>query len=183
MPAEVAGNYWHGICHADIGTRVDWRTFAAVWGAGLSTLLALSRIEWPLVSFEPGRPPTNLDSRVWVRVRIINSSKRSLVVVGISQFQRWRRSERIKLFREPDVGSNNTEAATIQEIKFSQHSYDNTLPLYVSGEKSVVVRIAEITGDASHFLVFWWHRNGLLGFRLPLFVRVSAHLARQINGA
>jgi hypothetical protein len=161
---------------------MDWRTFAAVWGAGLSTLLALSRIEWPLVSFEPGRPPTNLDSRVWVRVRIINPSQRSLVVVGISQFQRWHRRELIKLFREPEANSNNTEP-TIQEIKFSQYSYGNTLPLYVSGEKSVVVRIAEITGDASHFLVFWWHRNWLLGFRLPLFVRVSAHLARQINGA
>jgi hypothetical protein len=80
------------------------------------------------------------------------------------------------------VGTNNTEI-TIQEIKFSQHSYHDELLLYVPGEKSAVVRIADITGDASHILVFWWHRNWLLGFRLPLFVRVSAHLARQINGA
>jgi hypothetical protein len=114
-----------------IGTRVDWRTFAAVWGAGLSTLLALSRIEWPFVSFEPGRPPTNGDSSVWVRVRIINPSKRSLVVVRASQFQRWRRSERIKFILEP-------KESLRQEIEsaFAKHSYDKGLLVYVQVRKA-----------------------------------------------
>src|SRR5690242_17259378 len=82
------------------GMRVDWRTIAALWGAGLSTLLALSSIKWPFVSFEPGRPPTKTEPRIWIRVRIINPSKRSLVIVGTSQFQRWRRSDHIKYFHE-----------------------------------------------------------------------------------
>jgi hypothetical protein len=164
--------------------HLEWRTFAAVWGAGLSTLLALSSIEWPVVSFEPGLPPTTLDPRVWVRVRIMNPSKRSLVIAGNCKGQVSLRhgSGRIRFFHEPDLGSNNDEAA-IQNIKFAQHSYDKELLLYVSGEKSAVVRIAEIAADGFYILVFWWHRNWLLGFKLPLFIRISARLAREINGA
>jgi hypothetical protein len=164
------------------GTHMEWRTFAAVWGAGLSTLLALSRIEWPLVSFEPGSPLGRFDAPAWVRIRIMNPSKRSLVVVGMGQVRLRRGSGRIEFFHERDVGSNNDEAG-IQDIKFAQRSYDKELRLYVPGEKSAVVRIVTSMADGCHILVFWWHRNWLLGRCLPLFVRVSARRARQINGA
>jgi hypothetical protein len=113
----------------------------------------------------------------------MNPSKRSLIIAGNCKNQISLRhgSGRIRFFHERDLGSNNEEAA-IQDIKFARHSYDKELLLYVSGEQSAVIRIAEITADGSYILVFWWHRNWLLGFKLPLFIRVSERFARQING-
>jgi hypothetical protein len=160
---------------------VEWQTIAAVWGAGLSTFLALSRLlpEWPLVTLESGSPPRNFHP-AWVRIRIMNWSKRSLVIVKMDQFSLGRGGGRIEFFHELDI---RNEGAAAQEIKFAQRSFDTELLVRISGENSVVVRIAAISADNSHLLVFWWHRHWFLGFSLPLCVRVSARLARQINGA
>jgi hypothetical protein len=161
---------------------LEWRTLAAIWGAGLSTFLALSSLlpEWPLVTLEPGAPPRDF-APAWVRIRIINPSKKSLVVVRMSQISLRRSSEHLQFFRERDL-KINTDEAVVQEIKFAQRAFDKELLAYVPGEKSAVVRIAAIIADGTHVLVFWWHRNWLLGFNLPLCIRVSARVVRQING-
>jgi hypothetical protein len=160
---------------------MQWQTFAAVWGAGLSSFLALTRLlpEWPLVTVEPGSQPLEFNP-AWVRIRIMNPSKRSLVVVKMDQFSLRRGGGHIEFFRESDT---RNEDAAAQEIKFAQRSSGKELLVRVPGENSVVVRIAAISADSSHLLVFWWHRHWLLGFNLPLCVTVSACLAKQINGA
>jgi len=99
----------------------------------------------------------------------------------MSQISLGRRNKPLQFFHERDLNINTDDAA-VQEIKFAQRAFDKQLLAYVPGEKSVVVRIAAITTEGDHLLAFWWHRNWLLGFSLPLCVRISARLARQING-
>ena len=131
---------------------MQWQTIAAVWGASLSTFLALSRLvpEWPLVTIEPGSPPRDFDP-AWVRIRIMNPSKRSLVVVSMGQISLRRSGERIEFFHERHTTKEDVAA---QEIKFAQRSFGRELLVYVPGEKSTVVRIAAITANVSHLLVF-----------------------------
>jgi len=161
---------------------MDWRTFAAAWGAGLSTFLALSRLipEWPLVTLEPGGPPGEFEP-AWIRIRVMNPAKRFLIITEMSQISLKHSSNQVQFFHERDV--RKPEDKVLEAIKFAQRAFGKDLLVYVPGEGNAFIRIAAITAGTNQILLFWWHRNWLLGFSLPICVRVSSHLARQINGA
>jgi hypothetical protein len=105
---------------------MDWRTIAAVWGAGLSTFLALSRLipEWPLVTLKPGGPPADFNP-AWIRIRVMNPSKRFLLITKTSQIPLKRGSKEIQFFHERDVRDPDEKA--LQEVKFAHRAFSKDL--------------------------------------------------------
>lgn len=68
--------------------ELDWKTAAAVWGAGLSTVLALKSwlADRPMVTFEPTYENQSVRSQ-WFFIRIKNTTEHSLRIRRLRVFR------------------------------------------------------------------------------------------------
>jgi hypothetical protein len=75
--------------------HADWKTVTAIWGAGLSTLLALRSwlADRPLVTFEPTYEKQSIHQQ-WFFIRVKNTTGRPLCV------------RRIRIFRPTEADVN-----------------------------------------------------------------------------
>lgn len=152
-----------------------WRTFAAVWGAVLSTVLAFLRLlpEPPLLNLEP----YDRSSPEWIRLRVINLSKRPLVIEGHRQIRF--RGNRAPLGLVLDAALDPQQAS---EEFYARMGRRAQYPrFYVRPESGFPLLVSQVHKNTDRVLILCWHRNWLIPVKLPAFIRVSRKTVEQIN--
>lgn len=130
---------------------MDWKTWTAMWGAGLSTWLALR--SWlknrPLITFEPTSPRQQVDLQ-WYLIRLRNTTGQPIVFHSV----------RVYLPRKAQVQLISNR----QRIIPRQHNKPKNLLLYPGQEIFVQV---DLSGFDTHFIAMlrWNFLPG--GLHLP----------------
>lgn len=150
--------------------------FLAVYGAALSTILALAKIipEWPHITFARHEP----EAEGVLLLRVTNPAKRALFIEGNTQFP-----QSAPPFGLADHQPLNRRADIV--AAFEHHmDYPRVTPrLCVPAGGEGFIRVSKIEGDDERLIVFWWHRSWLLKLKLPMWVRVSERLVSLVNRA
>ena len=147
----------------------------AIYGVGLSTILALAKIipEWPVVTLVLAGGPD--DHSPGVSLSVFNPAKRSLFIEGNKQFPRpapaFHLRERRTLNRREEI----TRA-------FDEHLQPPRLTprLFVPAQGEAFLNVSGMD-ETKRLIVLWWHRNSLIPLRLPVFVWVSSSVASVVN--
>jgi hypothetical protein len=147
----------------------------AIYGAGLSTILALAKIipEWPVVTLVPVDRPD--DYFPAVSLSVFNPAKRSLFIEGNRQFPR---SAPAFHLRERRILNRREEVTRVYEERLEPPRL--TPRLFVPAQGEAFLNVSGMD-EAKRLIVLWWHRNWLIPLRLPVFVLVSASLASVVN--
>lgn len=156
---------------------MGWRTVAALWGAGLSTLLAITRLpDPPILRLEPGSA-TASEPR-WLTLRVINDSKRALLVNGYWRIPLRPRGSMLRVF--PSGRDSPDEWRRFSEREAQDRSWRQANPrFHLLGDTDHVLRIGPIEDKCLWIVVVWWHRNYALS--LPAFVTVTRRIADTID--
>lgn len=154
-------------------------TLLAIWGAALSTILALVKLipEWPVLSVWPSSTP-GADLATTIEVRVFNPAKRPLFIEG--SFQLPLRASKFRIIdnRPLELREHITRAFEDQ-MGYTRKGQPR---LYVAAEDWAILSVSGIEAGTSRTIVFWWHRNWLLRWvRFPAIVRVSSDLAEMLN--
>lgn len=142
----------------------SWRDFAAVWGACLSTVLALSRllIPRPVFHIEPAQKPAGD-----LLLRIVNPGRKMVLV---------RRGWSVRL------GSKDSEVRT---LIYGPGTAENDVPPTVlaipsEGEERLLVEFFGVR--PSVLTVFWWRRSWLFSaIAVPVPVVLSKARADRLK--
>lgn len=149
---------------------LTWRDIAAIWGAGLSTLLALGALlpSRPRFEIEPGEPPSSD-----LTLRISNPSTRHRLVRDV-----WRANL---------AGSSHSLGLYTRQTRLIDAGIAGSLNLLVrSGEEKVVQIncVEDRAGSCGRWLIlFIWRGNWLLPVGFPVLVYVSTRRAAKLNSA
>jgi hypothetical protein len=150
----------------------------AIWGAGLSTILALAKIipEWPVVSVAPAQRPDDTPSSVTLVV--FNPARRPLFIEGNWQFPRD--LPMLRIFEQRALEGHREAARAIDERK---HGFTMRLPrVFVPAQGTAYLTVSEVTEGTDRTIILRWHRNWLCRWlRFPVPVRVSSDLAAMMN--
>jgi hypothetical protein len=158
---------------------MDWRTVTAVWGAGLSTLLALQKLvpERPILALGPARgsarPP-------YVLLQLTNPSQQPLFIVGCRQIRLSGPRQDYGVILDAPL-SLHEDIARVIDAK--ARGGPGAFPLiHVPPQGTVTLRISRITEHSGRVIVLLWHRNWWpLSFKMWSMMRVTSALAEQIN--
>jgi hypothetical protein len=133
----------------------------------------------PIITLEPA---DNASTPAYVRLRVINPSKRAMFIDGCSQIPFSSARNRFSIIVDQPLNQRREEIAHAFEIK-SRGKNKRHLKLYVAADSTGLLRVGGICDGSAWLLIIWWHRNwALLPFvRVPAFVRVTSKLAAQIN--
>ncbi|NUJ81422.1 hypothetical protein HUN39_15595 [Methylocystis sp. FS] len=148
----------------------EWRDFAAIWGAVLSSLLALARFlpDRPQFEIEPGKSvPCDLI------LRIINPAKSMRLVRDLC---------RIKIGR----GGANVIGLYIEKTRLIDTGIPGTLLLAIKAEseREVMINCLSEKDKPSRWLIlFLWRGSWFLPIYFPAFVYVSTKRATKLNAA
>jgi len=148
-----------------------FRDVAAIWGAGLSTLILLAKLlpSRPLFLLEPGQPPT-----ADLTVRIINPSKSMRLV---RERYRWKLT-----------GQGRVIGVFTRRSRLSDAGIPGTLVLALKGESEATVLI-NCLGDRDQpdvgrwLICFVWRGSWMIPVGIPAFIFVSTARAKQLNAA
>lgn len=150
--------------------ELDWKAITGLWGAGLSTLLAV-------LGLMAGRPictfsPTNAGDNRNVRLRIDNPSKRPMQISRIKSSNKLN----IKCFKDGNLVTKRDaiESHITEQINFG------TFEVFIPGESHAHIWLGNLDSTSRGWLVLRWHRHGWLP-RLPLVVRIDGERLLQIN--
>ena len=152
--------------------ELSWRDIAAIWGAGLSTFLALTKLlpSKPMFHLEPGDPPSSD-----LTLRIMNPGKRMLIV---RERFRWR-----------IAGAEDVLGIFTERSRLDQMGVPGTLVVAVPSEGETLVSINCLSrrvgaeADSQWLLVFAWSAGWLLPLSIPALVYVSSKRARELDAA
>jgi hypothetical protein len=152
--------------------ELTWRDIAALWGAGLSTLIVLTRLlpTRPLFFLEP-RPGD--DSTTDAIIRIINLDKSMRLV---RERYRWRLTGKGRFI------------GVFTKSRTDDAGKPGTLLLAVKGESEATVKINcfnayDHKGTSRWLLCFTWRGAWLLPISIPHFVYLSTKRVEQLNAA
>ena len=148
-----------------------WRDFAAIWGAGLSTLLVLVKLlpTRPRFHLEPGeRPSSDLT------LRVINPAKSMRLVR--------------ELFRWHISGSQNALGIYTGKTPLDQAGVPGSLLIAIKGEDEKSVRINCIinqdrTENNRWLVCLGWQGQWVIPMWLPVPVLISTRRAERLNTA
>lgn len=149
---------------------MNWRDAAALWGAGLSTFLALASLlpSRPRFHVEPGEPP-GID----LLIRVVNPAKRMCFVRELWRVQLGGPDRSLGVYT---VKTPSAEVGVPGSLWISIESEDET--------RVVVNCIDGRTGFENCWLiVFGWQGPWLLPVWVPVPVLVSTARARRLNAA
>ncbi len=147
--------------------ELGWREIAALWGAGLSTVLAFLKF-LPLAPQFAFEPETGTSSRPYCHLKVSNPGKSTLY------FRTWKR---IAL----RGGKDGLQIATCYTPMDKGVGTDARYAVGPNGELSFHV-IASVPEDL--WLVIWsWHRGWMLPLRLPCLMVISGARIGAINAA
>jgi hypothetical protein len=153
--------------------ELTWRDIAALWGAGLSTLIVLTRLlpTRPLFFLEP-RPRD--DSTTDAIIRIINPEKSMRLV---RECYRWRLT-----------GNGTVIGVFTRKSRLCDAGVAGTLLLAVKGESETTVKIncfkeRDHKGTSRWLLCFTWRGAWLFPIGIPHFVYLSTKRIEQLNAA
>jgi len=152
----------------------DTALYIAIYGAGLSTVLALVKLipEWPIITLVPAAIPD-----VDVSLQIINPAKRPLFIDGSTQFPRHK--PRFRIFEQRSLDTREEIARAFEERMGHRPPGPR---VFVPAEGTALLTVRGIEYEEERLIVFWWHRNWLFRhLRLPAIVRVSSNLVSIIN--
>jgi hypothetical protein len=151
-----------------------WRDAAALWGAALSTLLAIGGI----LSYRPRFhvEPSN-QGGVDLTVRIVNPSKRMRFVK--------------ELWRFPPFGTPRRALGvyTDRTLEMGVAGEPGSLWLAIKGEDAVTVMVnclvnPKTVGNARWLVIFGWQGSWVVSwFWLPIPVFLSTSRANRLNAA
>lgn len=143
---------------------ISLRDIAAIWGAGLSTLLALSY-------FLPARPYFHLEPGEMndLRIRIVNPA-RDMVFV-----REWFR------FR---LGGSETALGVFSDgSRFEDMGRSGTVHVGIPGEGSGYITVNTLKPGSIWLVVLRWRRQWLLPIWIPKVVFLSGHRAAEMKAA
>jgi hypothetical protein len=117
----------------------------------------------------------------YVRLRVINPSKRAMFIDGCSQISLSSVRDRFSIIADQPLNQRE-EIAHAFEIRLRGKD-KRYVKLYVPPESTGLLRVSRIHDGSARLLIIWWHRNwALLPYvKVPAFVRVTSRLAAQIN--
>jgi hypothetical protein len=150
---------------------LSWRDFAAIWGAGLSSLIVLARFlqARPRFKTEPGKLPTSDQI-----LRIVNPAKNMRLI---------RERFRVK------VSGDGCEIGIFTgKSRVCDLGVPGTLLFAIKGEDEREVTIIfannkSLNVNGRWIVCFTWHGDWLLPFPIPAFVYISTKRAAQLNTA
>jgi hypothetical protein len=148
-----------------------WRDFAALWGAGLSTLLVLAKLlpSRPRFHLEPGdRPSSDLT------LRIINPSKNMRLVR--------------ELFRYQLSGSEKALGIYTGKTPLDLAGVPGSLLVAIKGEHEKEVSIncvinQDQTENNRWLVCFGWQGQWIIPIWFPVLVFISTKRASRLNAA
>jgi hypothetical protein len=152
-------------------TDISWKDAAAIWGAGLSTLIVLTKLlpSRPVFLVEPGDAPVSD-----LTIRIINPAKSMRIV---------RERFRVKLW-----GRGTVIGVYSRKSRMMDAGVPGTLVLAVKGESETSVSVNCATerdqqGSGGWLICFTWRGSWLIPLGIPAFVLVSTKRAALFNAA
>jgi hypothetical protein len=167
---------------------MSWQTVAAVWGAGLSSLLALSKLvpKFPLVFLTA--PERDEIETAMLSVR--NLSTRTLFIAGnwqfscptldlIEEYPLDRNDEIARAFAEHDGQHQRRPALRIGNRTWVIRG--STPHLYVPPERTALVRVSGVKEGSERLIVLWCYRNWLIPLWLPICVRIPSELTELVT--
>jgi hypothetical protein len=128
--------------------------FLGIWGAGVSTILALAKIipEWPIVSIAPAVNPE--DTPPSVTLIVFNPARRPLFIEGNRQFiwQDWwlrRASRNLRIFEQRPLEVQREVARAIDERKYG---FTEELPrVFIPAGETAYLRVGETINYRLHY--------------------------------
>jgi hypothetical protein len=166
------------VAWADRAVAVTGTLLVAMYGAALSTVLAVARLfaSWPVVVLAPG---ARLDVDRSAVLQVTNPARRPLFIRDLTQ--RPRDKPGFGVFERPPESLN----AQLEEIALNyeqtQHEVGRLQVFVPPGETASLV-VRGIEPDMERLVVLWWTRGGLIRWLLPTApVRISAELAALAN--
>jgi hypothetical protein len=153
---------------------MTWQAAVAIYGAGLSTFLALSRLDVPIVTLEPVRGSSDA-----VEIQIFNPSGRALFVEVGRQIRRAGPDGDYKISHRRTLD----EEQAAREFDLPQQDRQYHPKVYVPPSATARLLVSGITNDADRMIVLRWHRNWwpLWFIKMPSFARIAADRVRQMN--
>jgi hypothetical protein len=153
---------------------MTWQAAVAIYGAGLSSFLALSRLDAPIATLEPVRGSSDA-----VEIQIFNPSRRALFVRVGRQIRRAGPNADYKINHRRTLD----EEQAAREFDLSQQDRQYHPEVYVPPSATVRLLVNGITNDADRVIVLRWHRNWwpLWFIEMPSFTRIAADQIRQMN--
>lgn len=144
---------------------MEWRDLAAVWGAGLSTYLAVERyfIDRPYSYWK------DYDEKDCIILVFRNPSKKHLQISSVCM---------LGLGEKPSISKPVGSVRSSLEEAVDQHK--NMFRLYFPPERGVELKF-NVPEGCCKLLVFWWHRHSMPIIRLPHFVFVRHKNISQIK--
>lgn len=159
---------------------LNWRDYAAIWGAGLSTALAIGG--WlktrPLFMLGPSDHTHQQDQNL--RITIRNLEEKPVQIAKVILI-RWRGP--IGMFRVSD----STRETVVDVVEWMDLVNDKgkiafgEYPIFIEGKSDYRLRLNTIQPKTKALIVFLWHRFWTLPFLLPSWVLVTRYRADQIN--
>ena len=159
---------------------MDWRTIAALWGAVLSTALALLKLvpEHSIVVIAPARasavPP-------YVLVHLVNPSRQPLFIVGYRQIRLSGPHQDYGVIRNSPLSAHEDIARAFAARSRGARQFFPMI--HVPPEGTATLRVSRIAENSGRVIVLFWHRNWwpLSFVKLWSCIRVTYDLADQIN--
>ena len=148
----------------------NWTTALAIWGAGLSTVLAWARfLPRPKVILAPWPAERPQASRL--EMRVINNSSWPIEIYKVCRVRLSGQSVEFMANSDPETPLSN----------WFDWDESGEFYLYVPPHKSGSVFLHGLAPDSRSLLMFMWHGGPILPVRNPLFVYVSGRHAERVS--
>ncbi len=147
----------------------DWTTAFAIWGAGLSTVLAWARfLPRPRIVLTPW--PAERPQPSQLEMRVVNGSSWPIEIYKV---------KRLRISGKPIEFAPNTDPETPLSNWFDWDE-SGEIYLHVPAHKTGSIFMRGLSEDSRSLLIFHWHSGPVLPVRNPLWVYVSGrHAARM----
>ena len=158
---------------------MSWALGVAIYGAGLSTVLALSRLnaKRPVICLARAQKPG--DDPPSARLQIVNHAKRPLFIDGSRQIRVRGPRKKFGIVEQQPLYQQETIARAYAERRGDRSRYPR---LYVPAEGEAFLSVSGIEDGSARLVIIWWHRNWLFHrLRLPEPVWVTSDLVSQAN--